>query len=396
MFPQAELAFPTLFQRPTFVSWFHVNIMHMKKNIVTTVFCLFVLSAFSQNTPALKEKVGVLYVDSKGFSLDPIQMGNLTRLELDKTGVYEVLDKYDVQYLIEKEGLKPDNCYGKICLVETGKKLRADKMLTGSVELLGERVVVSFRLIDIGTESVEKSQVMEFLNLRPQVQLMIELTIRQMLGLPNDPNVVNKLTKADDYESALNLPDVAKLNLSGPRMGMTVFTGDIVRRLEDAERNGGLNVRPIMFQFGYQFETTYLNQGGLQALFEFIPIITGLDQGQVLPSLSILHGVRSNKNGFEFAFGPILYVNKEADGFYNNGTWTRLVDWERENPDTPTPAEVTRKLDSRGEPRLTSSFVFAFGKSFKSGKMNIPVNAFFIPNKSGHRFGISVGFNGRG
>ncbi|MBL7783744.1 MAG: hypothetical protein JNM22_21085, partial [Saprospiraceae bacterium] len=94
----------------------------MKKNIVSTVFCLLVLWApaisFSQNTTALKEKVGVLYIDSKGFSLDPVQMGNLTRLELDKTGVYEVLDKYDVEYLIEKEGLKPDNCYGKICLVE--------------------------------------------------------------------------------------------------------------------------------------------------------------------------------------------------------------------------------------------------------------------------------------
>jgi hypothetical protein len=372
----------------------------MKKYIFIPFVLLLTLllreTGFSQNTPVLKEKVGVLYIDSKGFSLDPVQMGNLTRLELDKTGVYEVLDKYDVEYLVEKEGLKLDNCYGKICLVETAKKLHADKMLTGSVELLGERVVISFRLIDIGTESVEKSQVMEFLNLRPQVQLMIELTIRQMLGLPNDQNVLNKLTKVDDYENSINLPEVAKLNLSGPRMGMTIFSGDVVRRLEDSERNGGLNVRPVMFQFGYQFETTYLNQGGLQALFEFIPIITGLDQGQILPSISILHGVRSSKSGYEFAFGPILYVNKETDGFYNNGAWTRLVDWERENPSSPTPAEVTRQLDERGVPRLTSSFVFAFGKSFKSGKMNIPINVFFIPNKAGHRFGLSVGFNGRG
>ena len=372
----------------------------MKKYVFTPAIIIALIIpvvAFTQTTPQpLKEKVGVLYIDSKGFALDPVQMGNLTRLELDKTGVYEVLDKYDVEYLAEKEGLKLDNCYGKICLVETGKKLRADKMLTGSAELLGERIVISFRLIDIGTESVEKSQVMEFLNLRAQVQLMIELTIRQMLGLPNDQNLVNKLTKADDYESAINLPERAKLNLSGPRMGMTVFSGDVVKRLQDSERNGGLNVRPVMFQFGYQFETTYLNQGGLQALFEFIPIITGLDQGEILPSISILHGVRSNKNGFEFAFGPILYVNTEAEGFYNNGTWTRLTDWERTFPNVTPPGEVVRRLDTRGEPRLTSSFVFAFGKSFKSGKMNIPVNAFFIPNKSGHRFGISVGFNGRG
>ena len=370
-----------------------------KQQLIPIVLLICLLSPFwaaTQNTPVIKEKVGVLYIDSKGFALDPVQMGNMTRLELDKTGIYEVLDKYDVEYLVEKEGLKLENCYGKICLTETGKKLRADKMLTGSVELLGERVVISFRLIDIGTESVEKSQVMEFLNLRPQVQLMIQLTIRAMLGLPNDPNIVNKLTKADDYVSALNLPEKAKLNLSGPRMGVTVFSGPQVQRIQDPERTGGFNARPVMFQFGYQFETTYLNQGGLQALFEFIPIITGLDQGQILPSISILHGVRSNKNGFEFAFGPVLYVNKEAEGFYNNGTWTRLTEWQLANPDLPPPGEVESRLDSRGGPTLSSSFVFGFGKSFKSGKMNIPVNAFFIPNKEGHRFGLSVGFNGRG
>lgn len=125
---------------------------------------------------------------------------------------------------------------------------------------------------------------MEFLNLRPQVQLMIQLTIRAMLGLPNDPNIVNKLTKAEQaYVSALNLPEKAKLNLSGPHMGMTVFSGPQVQRIQDPERTGGFNARPVMFQFGYQFETTYLNQGGLQALFEFIPIITGLDQGQIFP-----------------------------------------------------------------------------------------------------------------
>lgn len=51
---------------------------------------LWPLLAVSQNTPTLKEKVGVLYIDSKGFSLDPVQMGNMTRLELDKTRLYEV------------------------------------------------------------------------------------------------------------------------------------------------------------------------------------------------------------------------------------------------------------------------------------------------------------------
>lgn len=44
---------------------------------------------------------------------------------------------------------------------------------------------------------------------------------------------------------------------------------------------------------------------------------------------------------------------------------------------------------------MTSGFIFGVGKSFKSGKLNIPVNLYLIPNKSGLRFGLSVGFNAK-
>lgn len=343
-----------------------------------------------------REKVGVLHIDTKGFTLDNVQMGQLTRVELDKLGIYEVLDKYDVDYIAEKEQLKLDNCFGKICLVETGKKLGADKMLTGSVELISEKIIVSLRLIDVGTQSVEKSQVMEFLNLKPQVQLMVGITLRKMLGLTVEDDVLNKLTRVDEYESALNNPEQTRLNLNGPRMGVTVFTGEQARRLKAPSSQGGIDAIPVMFQFGYQFETSYINQGGLQALFEFIPLVTGLDQGQIIPSVTVLHGVRSNKNGFEFAFGPSLSVSTVAEGLYTaDDKWMRIEDWREANPEVPDP-ETYIRFDKRGEPKVLSTFVFAFGKSFKSGRMNIPVNAFVIPSKTGTRFGLSVGFNGRG
>ncbi len=370
----------------------------MQKSVLLLIIFLATTSLSLAQDPntALRSKVAVLHIDSKGFILDPIQMGNMVRLELDKIGQFEVLDKYDVDYLAEKEKLNLTNCYGKICLVETGRKLRADKMLTGSVELLGEQIVISLRLIDVGTETVEKSQVMQFLNLRNQVQLMVELTIRKLLGLETDANVVSKLTQKNDYASSVNLPDIAKLNLSGPRMGLTVFTGAVAKRFSAPRSQGGLDANPVMFQFGYQFETTYLNQGGLQALFEFIPIITGLDQSQIIPSITVMHGIRSNRNGIEFAFGPSLVVTKEAEGLYINDTWNLLTDWRIANPDLAAPNDTEVLFDRRGETKLNSSFVFALGKSFKSGRLNIPVNAFFIPNRGGHRFGISVGFNGRG
>ncbi|HNL37689.1 MAG TPA: hypothetical protein PKH43_01105, partial [Saprospiraceae bacterium] len=60
------------------------------------------------------------------------------------------------------------------------------------------------------------------------------------------------------------------------------------------------------------------------------------------------------------------------------------------------PGETFWRFDSRGDFTASTNFVFAAGKSFKSGRLNIPVNLFFVPSRQGHRFGISVGFNGRG
>jgi hypothetical protein len=361
-------------------------------------FCLF-LGLFclpSLNAQRSKDKLAVMYLDAKGITLDPSQVGNLARIEIEKTGIYEVLDRYDVSYLVEKENLKLDNCYGKTCLIEVGKKLKTDKILTGSVELLSEKIVISLRLLDIATETIEKTKVTEFLNLKNQIQPMLGVTINQMFEQPIDQNLLTKLTRTDDYESAVNMPETNRLNLSGPRMGVTFFSGKSAADYKRAENQGGLNATPVMFQFGYQFETTYLNQGGLQALFEFIPIITGLDQGLFIPSISFLHGLRSNRNGFEFAFGPALYLTKTAKGLFVDNKWTLLSEWQSANPDQPTPENVETRFDKRGDANLTTSFVFACGKSFKSGKMNIPVNAFFIPSRNGSRFGISFGFNGRG
>lgn len=366
------------------------------KFIISFLLIGFLLSSpgFSQ-TENNRESVAILHIDAQGFTLTPEQMGNLTRIELSKMNMYEVIDRYDIQYLLEKNDITAENCYGKICLIEFGKKLNVDKMFTGSVEVLGEKIAITFRLIDVGTGQVEKSQVLEFLNLRKQVQTMIGLTIQKMFDQNVDENILNKLTKQFDYESTLNVPAANVMNLSGPRMGITIFSGDVATVFKEKEALGGHDVIPVMFQFGYQFELKYLNEGNFQALFEFIPNITGLDQGKFIPSISILNGLRSNRSGLEFAFGPILNLVEEADGYYDeNGDWHLQSDYipDPDNPQ-PNPFPIEKRLDSRGEYALGTGFVFAIGKTFKSGRLNIPLNAFFIPGKMGNRFGLSVGFN---
>lgn len=367
-------------------------------NIPLTIFFLAIFSiSFAQdNTPKTnspKKSITVLNIDTKGLALDPAQMGNLVRIELEKLDQYQVMDRYDVAYVVEKNKLDISNCYGKLCLVEIGNVIKTEKMLTGSVDLYGETIIVTLRLLDVPSATIEKTYVMEFLNLPKELQSMINISMRGMFGLKNDEVTVTRLTKKFNYESSTNNPEQERLNLSGPRMGFTAYTGKTAGYIRAEKDQGGYDAFPLMFQFGYQFEQQYLNEGNFQALFEFVPMVTGLDQGLFIPSLTVMNGLRNNKNGYEFAFGPTFSVVKKAKGFYDaNGSWHRESEWDAANPDRPT---MESRLDSRGDAAISTGFVFAFGKTIKSGKLNIPVNAYVIPHKDGLRLGASFGFNAK-
>jgi hypothetical protein len=348
-------------------------------------------------TPSLKQKVVVLNIDAKGIATEPAQMGNLVRIELEKLDSFDVMDKYDVSYLIEKNNLNVNNCYGKICLVEVGRSVGAEKMLTGSVEAIGDVVIYTLRFIDVKTESIERTQVTEFLNDQNELQTMTSVMIKQLFDRAVEPTVVSQLIKPDGYSARARVPATERLRLDGPRMGGTVFTGNTAAILQSSRAQGGYNAFPVMFQFGYQFEKQYLAAGSFQALFEFIPMITGLDQGLAIPSFTIMNGLRENRHGWEIGFGPSLTLVSKTEGFYDaDRNWIRKKDWlaDPSNQSLSSPAFISR-LDSRGDLMISSSFVFAVGKTFRSGNMNIPMNAYAVPGRDGWRFGLSFGYNSR-
>lgn len=137
-----------------------------------------------------------------------------------------------------------------------------------------------------------------------------------------------------------------EVNLSGPRFGLTLLSDGTVQSL--AERD--IHVRPLISQFGWQFERRLLvNPDGVTALMEWVPLISGLEQGLALPSLNWLVGVRT-PNGNEFGIGPNI-----------------------------TPVGV--------------GLVIAAGVTVRSGAINVPLNVAVASSKSGTRVTILTGFN---
>lgn len=358
------------------------------------------LSVQAQESNVVKPTMAILNVDTKGIQnkqyslLLPDEAGNILRIEMEKLNIYEILDRYDAEYMIKQKKIVVENCYGKLCLTEVGKSLGVEKMLSGTLENINGVIYYSLRLVDVNTSTIEKTHIHEFLDIPNQLQNITTIMIREMFGMETDAELTKSLSARNVLENAVNTPYASRLKLDGPRMGFTVLSGTYGEIFQKPLDEGGFNAFPAMFQFGYQFEARYLNEGNIQALFEFIPLITGLDQGLFIPSLSIMHGLRNNKNGWEFAFGPTLNFVKKANGYYDEeGVWNLESNWN--DTTLSNPHSITSRIDSRGEMSFTSGFVIAAGKTFRSGKLNIPVNVYVIPNRNGMRFGLSFGFNAK-
>ncbi len=338
----------------------------------------------AQNTP--KQVIAVLNIDSKGLTYDASSMGNLVRIELDKTGIYSVLDKYEVAEVLSRNKIEMSTCFSKSCLVQTGKLLNAQKMLGGSIELLDEKIVITLKLIDVETGDIEKSNVTEYLNL-PEIQKMVRVSVMRIVGIEPDITMVNQLV---DYDVPIQSPKNA-LRLNGPRMGFATTMGDVGKILTQNKNVGGFEMFPVNFEFGWQQEFQYISAGNFQALVENVFLISGLESGRVIPTYAALLGFRFGKKAWEFGFGPSFRLVQKANGYYDdNNKWNLVEDW---NQSGTIPYEIINRLDSRGDVKLSTGLVIAVGRTFHSGYLNIPLNVYVAPGKDGTNFGATFGFN---
>ena len=351
-----------------------------------SIFLMLVINSllFAQD----KKTIAIISIDTKGLNVDNETMASIIRLELEKIDRFEVLDKYDVNDMLEANQIDPSTCFGKNAVVHAGQILNADLMLTGSAELFGEKIIVILRMVDIKKKTVETTSVMEYLDVQKEVQTMAMISLNELLGIPNDPHLVDLLIN-------YNLPITTSkttVKLNGPRMGAAFTSGATGSRMRDPRDEGGYNMFPVSSMFGYQFEQQYLSSGDFQALLEIIPAVNGLESGTLIPSLSIMNGFRFNKSGWELGLGPIFRVIKRSEGYYDESDqWRRLADTPTDL--VPVNADIEYALDNRGDLEASVGLIVALGKTFRSGYLNIPVNVYCSPRKEGSVIGFTFGFN---
>lgn len=361
---------------------------------------------------AFAETVAVTNLNTTGLHITPVLAAKMARLELVKLEKYTVLDEFDMAEVMEQNP-EYKTCYGKTCLIELGEKLKVDYVLSGSVDGLGNKIVVTIKLIDVNNKVLKSTKSVEFDNQELELQRMLGIVIQEMLGVAPDPITKTQLEFKNEVITSNN---VGRMNNSGPRMGISyVGYGDMNEFFTRRESQGGLDIVPMMTNLGYQFEAQYIGTEHFSALGELIFNVGGMEQGQFFPSLTLLNGFRFGNGGWEFAFGPSIGLRKTTTGiideqgnYYRSSEWSSMHynDWytNPENVDQTTgdvlnpyigvdESVYSRTLDKRGNTEFNASWMMAFGRTFKSGALNIPLNIYYTSNSYGGVFGASVGFN---
>ena len=387
----------------------------MKKSTPFSATKTFVLSAFMLGFSMLSyaQTIAVSNIYTHGIGMLPEIAAKLTRIEITKLDKYVVLDVFDMNSEVDGDTTFED-CYGKTCLINFGKKLKVDKILSGSYEALGKKIIITLKLIDVKTESLEMTKSVEFGYHLNELSRMVEITLREMHGLE-----VNKETKSQlgFEEEVIVSTQVGRINNSGPRFGIAAAAfGDMNKFFQRKTYYGGLDIYPIVSNVGYQFEIQYVGTENFSALFEVIPNIGGLEQGQFLPSVSLLNGFRFGQQGWEFAFGPALGVRKTKSGYVDGNRFYSEQEWFNEdykrwaddpanvnqttgewlpgkNYEAPAGSTYSRYLHKDGTSDFNASWVMAVGRTFRKGALNVPFNVYYSGNKFGGMVGMSIGFN---
>jgi len=375
----------------------------MKNTVLIICLFAFTWGGFAQGNSS----IAVANPNVEGLYATPEMCAKMIRLELSKLNKYSVYDKFDMQDVYDSnEAYK--TCLSKSCLVEFGQKLGADYMITGSFDLLGNKIVITLKMIDVANNSVYKSGLKEFTNQEKELQRMVEVLLTEMLDIPVNKELSDRLKFDNDIITKAN---VGKVSNAGPRVGVGILTGDLYRW---ATRDGksGLDIFPAVSMIGYQFEAQYVGTDNFSALAEFILNVNGLEQGKFIPTLSILNGFRFGDSAWEFAFGPGFTLTRTSMGrFLDDGSYQTQAEyreyWEGEwNPNSGSFSShmnnqdyldimntMEETLDDRADPKGAFMFVMAFGRTFRSGALNIPVNIFYSSRGGGGIAGINIGFN---
>jgi len=121
---------------------------------------VFPAKAVAQTTPGGKlPMVAVMPLQPKGVSgIDADVITDAIATQLQQSGMVRVMERAQMDQILKEQGFQQSGaCDGAECAVQMGKLLSVDRILVGTVGLVGRTYTLNLRLVAVGTGEVLRS-----------------------------------------------------------------------------------------------------------------------------------------------------------------------------------------------------------------------------------------------
>ena len=153
------------------------------------VFFSIPVNVLAQNS----DKIPVAILDLEGRGISALEAATLTdrlRSEMVTIGAFVVVERGQMEMLLEEQGFQQTGCTSAECAVEVGKLLGVQKMITGSIGKLGELYTVDARMFDVQTGEIERVSKREHRGGIEGLIDLLEVVTKDLAGIEDVEEVI--------------------------------------------------------------------------------------------------------------------------------------------------------------------------------------------------------------
>ena len=160
------------------------------------VFFSIPVNVLAQNS----DKIPVAILDLEGRGISALEAATLTdrlRSEMVTVGAFVVVERGQMEMLLEEQGFQQTGCTSAECAVEVGKLLGVQKMITGSIGKLGELYTVDARMFDVQTGEIERVSKREHRGGIEGLIDLLEVVTKDLAGIEEEVIVAEQPAKEE-------------------------------------------------------------------------------------------------------------------------------------------------------------------------------------------------------
>jgi len=147
-----------------------------------------------------QQKPTIAVLDFEGLGVPDVEAKALTnrlRSVLVQRDIYRVVERGKMDEILKEQGFQLSGCTSEECVVEVGQLLGVQKMLAGSISIVGKTYSVEMRIIDVELGRIEKSSTYDF---RGEIDQLL------LTGMNNALNILNKTDAVYQTDKSLFTP----------------------------------------------------------------------------------------------------------------------------------------------------------------------------------------------